>query len=192
MVKIQSPMSVGTWILTAFAPAAGLGALGWRPARRAAAVAGPFISTYTAVLIATTAIPVWHDARLVLPFVFAGSSMASAGAAVGVPRYALLGASVELAATTVMARRLGELVGRPYHEGTSGTLARLAKGATVAGAALTLAGRGRLGAPALLAGSLALRFSIIHAGRASARDPEATLGPQRERVSRSGGQVAVS
>jgi hypothetical protein len=49
-----------------------------------------------------------------------------------------------------------------------------------------LAGRGRVVAPlagaALMAASALTRFGIFEAGRASARDPKYTVGPQRERL----------
>src|SRR5207253_1057368 len=94
----------------------------------AAAALGPALSTYTAVLIADTAVPVWHEARGELPFVFAGSAMASAGAAASVltpvayagpaRRLTLTGALLETAAAWRMERRLGELA-EPYRSGTA-------------------------------------------------------------------------
>jgi hypothetical protein len=49
-----------------------------------------------------------------------------------------------------------------------------------------LPGRSRLIAAlsgaALLAGSALTRFGVFEAGRASARDPKYTVGPQRERL----------
>ena len=39
------------------------------------------LATYTAALIANTAVPAWHEARRELPFVFAAGAAASAGAA---------------------------------------------------------------------------------------------------------------
>jgi formate-dependent nitrite reductase membrane component NrfD len=91
MVKLTSPMSVGSWILTgagavfttAFLRARldrrpRLGALG---GALGGTVLGPALSTYTAVLVADTAIPAWYEARRQLPFVFAGSSVGVAGAA---------------------------------------------------------------------------------------------------------------
>lgn len=89
--KVTSPMSVGSWVLAGFGTASGLAA-GWQllgiPGRMigvggqaVSAVLGPALSTYTAALIAQTAVPVWHDARRELPFVFAASSAASAGGA---------------------------------------------------------------------------------------------------------------
>jgi formate-dependent nitrite reductase membrane component NrfD len=70
--KPTSPMSVGTWILTGYAPAALASAAsditGLLPAvgfagTVAAAALGPALASYTGVLLADTAIPAWHDAR---------------------------------------------------------------------------------------------------------------------------------
>lgn len=104
VAKLTSPMSVGTWILAAFGPAAGVAAvaeaapllpergllgLGRRllpPAGQAAglaaAVTAPALATYTGVLLADTAVPSWHEAYPELPAIFAGSALAS-GAGVG-------------------------------------------------------------------------------------------------------------
>ena len=53
-------------------------------------------------------------------------------------------------------------------------------------AGAVLARRSRLVAPlagaALMAASALTRFGIFEAGRASARDPKYTVGPQRERL----------
>jgi len=90
LFKVTSPMSVGSWILaasgTATAAAVGSELTGMFPsagraAKVASALLGMPLATYTAGLVANTSIPAWHDARLTLPFVFAGSSAASAGAA---------------------------------------------------------------------------------------------------------------
>src|SRR3954469_5823638 len=72
MFKLTSPMSVGSWILAGFGAATvpatlhaftgRLGTVG-RAAQVAAAVLGLPLSSYTAALIADTAVPVWHDAR---------------------------------------------------------------------------------------------------------------------------------
>src|SRR5207237_1975851 len=73
VAKPTSPMSVGTWILAGFGPAAGLAAaaevvpgLVPRPAGRLAGLAAaglaPALATYTGVLIADTAVPSWHEA----------------------------------------------------------------------------------------------------------------------------------
>jgi hypothetical protein len=203
--KITSPMNIGSWILaTAGATEAiataqetfGLfGRLG-RTSRAIAALFGLPLSTYTAALLANTAVPVWHEARRELPFVFAGSAAASAGAAAAIataPRdaaparhLAVLGVVAEGAATQLMEHRLGKL-GEPYRKGEAGGYARLAKGFSVAGAVLTtLRGRRRGGAVAggvlILAGSVLQRWAIFKAGVQSAEDPEYTVAPQRARL----------
>jgi hypothetical protein len=100
VAKPTSPMSMGSWILTTIAPAAGVAAIAefadrlpsrgplglvrrvLPPAGRAAGLAAagvaPALATYTAVLLADTAAPSWHEAYPELPFVFAGSALASA------------------------------------------------------------------------------------------------------------------
>ncbi len=127
-----SPMNMGSWLLAALSPpllgAAAADRLGVAPklarsAEGVAAVLGPGLATYTAVLLADTAVPVWHEAGKELPFVFAGSAAAAAGAAACLltppehagpaRRLAIGGAAAELAAVTVMERRLGELA-EPY------------------------------------------------------------------------------
>src|SRR5947209_8981411 len=204
--KVTSPMSVGTWIVSASGTASGIAATcelaGVLPrvklaAETAAGLLGPFLSTYTAALVADSVVPAWHGARRELPFVFAGSSCAGAGglvaavapSAVAGParRLALSRAGLELASTKAMEDRLGELVGKPYHEGSGGTYAKAAKAATAAGAALmAVAGRRRFGAivagSLLAAGSAFERFAVYHAGKQSAADPLATSIPQRERA----------
>jgi formate-dependent nitrite reductase membrane component NrfD len=156
MFKVTSPMSVGAWILSAFAPAVLAGAgrelLGVLPAVGRAgqvggALLGPALSTYTAALLATTSVPVWHEARRELPFVFAGSSLASAGAAATAlagpaacapaRRMAVGGAALSLTATVAMERRLGALAA-PYRAGSAHPFALAAKGLVAAGG-LTLA-----------------------------------------------------
>jgi hypothetical protein len=160
-------------------------------------VLGPALSSYTGALVADTAIPVWHEARRELPFVFAGSAAATAGGAAAIltppedagpaRRLALVGAVVEVAARKVMERRLGPFLGEPYFEGDSGRYATLAKRLTSAGAAvLALTGRRRVGAVAggalLLAGGAFQRWAVFRAGFASARDPKYTVVPQRARL----------
>ncbi len=88
--KLTSPMSVGSWILSlngaAIVPAA-YGALrsdsplAARAAEPLAAALGLPLATYTGVLLANSVIPVWSEARRELPFLFAASAAASAGAA---------------------------------------------------------------------------------------------------------------
>ena len=201
--KPTSPMSMGSWVLSAFGAALGAATVsevtGWlRPLGRlgelGAAILGLPLCTYTAVLVADTSVPVWHEARRHLPFVFAGSASASAGAAAAIltpareagpaRRLAVLGAGLELGAVTLMERALGPMA-RHYHEGPAATPARLARNLTAGGALLMLAfGRRRAGAAAagtlILAGSLAERFAVLRAGPPSAR---ATAGGETVKAS---------
>ena len=202
--KPTSPLSVGSYILSPFSAAAGATAvvelLGWFPRLKrfggvVAALFGGPMATYTAVLLANTAVPSWHEAHDELPFVFAGSAMAAGGgltmvftpvAEAGPSRkMAVTGAAIELAAMHKVETGHG-LVSEPYHLGRAGKLLTAAKTCTAAGAGLTvLAGRTRLGAVAsgtlLAAGSLLTRFGVFDAGMASARDPKYTVVPQKER-----------
>jgi Polysulphide reductase, NrfD len=203
--KPTSPMSMGSWILATSGPAFTIGAahgmLGWFPRLgRAAAVTsalfGPALATYAAVLLADTAVPVWHEARDHLPWVFAGSATMSAGAAATLVtphdcagparRLALGGAAAGLVAMQAMEQALGEL-GEPYRKGRAGMLTRAAKALTVGGAAALAAGARRRGAAALLAGAACERWAVYKAGFASANDPKYTVAPQRRRLAARGG-----
>jgi hypothetical protein len=64
---------------------------------------------------------------------------------------------------------------------------RTGQALAVSGAAAALLGRrsralSALAGAALLAGSAVTRFGLFEGGRVSARDPEYTVGPQRDRV----------
>lgn len=214
MFKITSPMSVGSWILAGSGATTSLAALNaWtgllpRPAkvaRPAAALLGLPLSTYTAALLANTAVPVWHEARRTLPFVFGSGASLSAGAAAAAVtppahaaparRLAVGAALAEGIANEFMHHRLGEH-GEPYKKGAGSLLSHLSRGATVAGAAIML-GRGASSRPAAIAagallgaGALSARWSIYRAGFQSAADPKYVIGPQRagiERGERAGG-----
>jgi polysulfide reductase-like protein len=208
VIKPTSPLSVGSWILAPFGTLSGLAAASeitgiatgiGRAAGFGAGLVGPAMTTYTAVLLADTAVPAWHAGYPDLPFVFAGSAMA-AGGGMGLlasgdvtpaRRVAVAGAAVELAATALLERRVG-YARTAYTEGRPGTLLRAARAATVAGASVAIVSglvRGRRGrmlsiaAGALLnAGSAATRFGVFDAGMVSARDPSYTVVPQRERL----------
>jgi hypothetical protein len=171
-----------------------------------AALFGPPLATYTGVLLADTAIPVWHDARHELPWIFGASASASAGAAACLfldpddarpaRRLAISGVAVEGALMQTMERRLGE-IGAVYREGAARTLSRAAKALAGTGAIL-LAVRGRrsrtaaaAGGALVCAGELCLRYAVVKAGAQSARDPKYTVGPQRERANRDGTKVTT-
>jgi formate-dependent nitrite reductase membrane component NrfD len=204
--KVTSPMSVGSWILfvssgasTTAATLELLGAL--RPAKWLAEavsfVTGPPLATYTGALLANTAIPVWSEARDELPWLFGASAAASAGATAAMVtpaaaagparRAAVAGVAAELGLVRLMRRRLG-FVGEVYELGEAGRYARVSRVCAAAGAGL-LALRGRRSRPAavvggalVLAGEVALRWSVFKAGFQSARDPRYTVLPQRKRI----------
>jgi formate-dependent nitrite reductase membrane component NrfD len=208
--KVTSPMSVGSWLLAGYVPAAGVAALsaltGRLPRTGAAATAGsallgPAVAAYTAALISNTAVPAWHDGYPEMPFVFTGSGAMAAGglgllAALSARarpdetaparNLALLGAAMETAAFERMEHRIG-MVAEPYSEGRGGAYVKAGKVLAVLGAAgALLSGRSRaaaaLSGTALIAASAATRWGIYHAGMASAGDPKYTVVPQRQRL----------
>ncbi|GAA1653916.1 polysulfide reductase NrfD [Kribbella alba] len=205
--KVTSPLSVGSWILAPFSGLAGAAAASevtgrlpiiGRLAGLGAGALGPALATYTAVLLADTSVPAWHEAHRELPFVFAGSGAAAAGglAMVATPldeagpgrRMAMVGGVVELAATEAMLRRIG-LHAEVYQKGRPGVLLKVARALTAVGVALTPFGRrsrliSTVAGASYLGGSVLTRFGVFQAGLASARDPKYVVVPQKDRVSR--------
>src|SRR5439155_16428891 len=114
-----SPMSVGSWMLAAYAPlAAGSavlpGGLGAAAGAGAAAVGLPF-SGYTAVLVSNSAVPVWQGTRRSLPALFMASAVAGAASLLDlmsltpaeqrvVRRYGVIGKLAELGAGQLVDR----------------------------------------------------------------------------------------
>lgn len=163
VAKPTSPMSVGSWLLAAYGPLAGLAAaseLAPPPAGRiglvvrtgraaglGAAVLGPAVAAYTGVLLGDTATPTWAEAGPDLPWLFVASAAAAAGGAalVAVPRaeaapaqrLALLGGVGELVGSRAVERRAG-LAAEPLRHGRAGRYTRAARACTLAGAAVTL------------------------------------------------------
>jgi formate-dependent nitrite reductase membrane component NrfD len=206
--KPRSPMSMGVWALTAFgnlaAAAVGADLLGRRKAARglgaANAVVGGYLGSYTGVLLASTAVPVWARSRLFLGPIFVSTAAATGAAACRLTLVALgmkddhptsnalarveMGAmGAELALSVINERRLGPLaagleVGRP------GKLFKAAKWAVRAGLALQLARRpaAQHAASALyLAAGLMFRYAWVGAGPLSARDDRVVAEMARSR-----------
>jgi hypothetical protein len=205
VLKPTSPLSVGSFILAPFSALSGVAAgaqvTGWFPrlgrlAGAGAAAFGPPLATYTAALVANTAVPAWHEAHKELPFVFGGSGAQAAGglAMLLVPvdqagparRMALAGAAVEVFAAELILRK--GLVAEPYRIGRPGRLMKAARNATAVASAITavVGRRSRLlsavAGATYVAASLTTRFGIFEAGMESARDPKYTVVPQRQRV----------
>jgi len=203
--KPTSPMSVGSWLLTAYSPAAGVAAASavtgllppaGRVATAAAAVLGPGVAAYTGALLADTAVPAWHDAHREMPYLFVGSAATAAGG-LGLMlvrseqsrparNLAVVGAAAELIAKGLLLRRLGPTAA-PYESGRSGNLMEVAEVLTASGlTAVALGGQSRavaaLAGAALVASSAVTRFGVFFAGVRSAGDPRYTVVPQRERL----------
>ncbi len=165
VAKPTSPMSVGTWLLTAYGPFAGvaggaellqlvprlralqpLADFAARPAGVLAALLAPGLASYTGVLLSDTATPAWHAARRELPFVFAASAGVAAGGLgmLGAPvaeagparRMAVGGAVLELA----IAQRM------EHSMGISSEMLRSGKAGLLMNAGRALTGGGVLGA----------------------------------------------
>ena len=206
VIKPQSPMSVGVWTLMAFSAGAVKGGVARviaartsrLPVRRAAqamvlasdvatVAAGLVLSTYTGVLIAVSAIPVWARNARLLPLHFGVSGLGSAAAMLELrhdhPALHRLGVGVTAVETLVEifleSRR--EAAFDPLHTGRSGMLVRI--GAALSGpvplALRVFGGRSRgmrlAAAVSMLAGSAVTRFGWMAAGRQSAADPSVPL-----------------
>lgn len=163
---------------------------------------GPVLGTYTGVLLGDTVVPIWSHTRKELPLLFGASAVAGTADVLDLlgpdeasrtvtRRLATAGKSVEMG----LAERFQHVadehpeVGRPLHEGVSGDLWKASKvltGASLAASALplprALQGIRRVVSAVLgVVGALTMRFAIVKAGTASARDPQATFAPQRRR-----------
>lgn len=206
--KFQSPMSLGSWIVTGFGAFAvpGLALTEWVcrhpgsaapivPVLAMIAVAGSalfgiFLATYTGALIAATAVPAWNVHRVVLPFHFGTTGL---GCAVAVPLLAgfnlrplsiiltVLAASETLVMLWLELRKHGE-VDSSLHHGKSGWMLRSAEALEGPLAlALVVARLHLCAAAAFLVGGLLSRFAWTSAGRASAEDPRSVLASQQSR-----------
>jgi hypothetical protein len=201
--KPRSPMSMGAWCLAGFsgtsAAAVGLDLLGkkrlTRSADAATALLGLYLGSYTAVLLSSTAVPLWARSRVYLPPIFVCTALATGaatnrlvwaatGTQVGDPRRNALGTietvamGAELALSTFNEKRLGRL-GRVLHTGNHGRLFQAAKWGVRVGLGLRLVrGPGgpwvhHLASVLYIASGLLFRFAWVEAGKASARDDEA-------------------
>jgi Polysulphide reductase, NrfD len=206
--KLQSPMSLGAWILVAFSGCVFVALLGHELILRgfanpffiavrwlgegSAAVTGLLLASYTAVLIGATAIPVWAHNRKVLPAHFLASGLGGSAAIVEllgflIPATQILGvisAGIETLLGIFFEVRKPP-VDAPLHHGKSG-VAFLVAGSLAGPAALALRILGgshpqarRAAGICFLAGSLLSRYAWIWAGRASARNVKTHFASQR-------------
>lgn len=203
-----SPMNMGSWIL-AITPAAAITAGLFARSRGVwygvgevagylSGISGLGLATYTGVLLAGSAIPVWQESRRELPFLFGSSAVAGAASLFDLlyedrrecritRAYGIAGRAAELTSSILMERRASRVpvVGRPLKKGFSGMLWRAAGVLTASSLAVLLLPRQsrakRVIAGALgTLGSIALRFAVERAGVQSARDPRASFHLQRQ------------
>ena len=195
--KPRSAMNLGAWCLMAFSTAGGAAvaadALG-RPRLASllgakTALLGTYLGSYSGVLLASTAVPVWARSRLLLPPIFVCTAVATGAAAnrlvsaAGATRSALgaietAAMGAELALSALNERRLGP-VGDVLEHGRAGRLYSIGTWSVRAGLLLR---RHRAASVLHLAGGLAFRFAWVEAGKASARDDEAVARMARGRT----------
>ena len=204
--KPTSPMSMGVYVFSVFGSASltaaasevtGIAKPLGRIAEGLAALAAPIMATYTAVLIGDTVVPAWHYARISMPLLFAATSASSAGAwglllappqAYGsARRLAVLGGIGSAVALERLHAELGDFQKEAYERGEAGLFAKSARALNFCGIVASVFAKnrpavGRLAGALLLAGGLAERFSVMRAGRISAKDPEFTIRAQRARI----------
>lgn len=224
VLKLRSVMSVGTWALSTFGLFCGLatahqaakdGLLNWFPliARLMKALPikvieivgslfGIVVASYTGVLLAATAVPVWARARTILGPLFFTSGLSTALAAISfilsldsgsrnknalerLERAEIIAATTELGLISALVPTLGSL-GKPLFKGRDGALLL---GGTVGSGLIAplllrlgwkVAGKSTprevniIASLLILVGGLVLRYVWIDAGRKSADDPQAT------------------
>ena len=223
--KWRSPMSVGTWGLTVFGgfctAAAAIETVEAGIVNRPRVVvrivrllptgliylvgSGPafFVSGYTGVLLAATAVPIWTKQHLMMGPLFVSSAMSNATAAITLvlaltrgtthgtlqrlERLDAISMLSELLILVTLRRRLGPVIGRPLDEGRLGQIHRfgvLGGGLIVPlalqGLAMAMRGRVARGLTIVasimtLTGGFLFRYVIVMAGHESADDPEATF-----------------
>lgn len=208
--KPRSPMSMGAWALTVFgnlaAAAVGADLLGRKREAKALgaanAVVGGYLGSYTGVLLASTAVPLWARSRLYLGPIFVATATATGAAACrltlaatgvkpGDPTRSALGnvetgaMFAELALSTINHRHLGPLAHGLDH-GRHGMYFKAAKWLTRGGLALRLGFRGRRGSPVhhavsgiFMLAALLFRYAWVAAGRANAREDRVVASMHR-------------
>jgi hypothetical protein len=206
--KWRSAMSMGVWtlvgfggfatggfLLTAALPLLTRTGVPVTPARvflfvvvAGAAAFGAVLATYTGVLLGATAVPVWSSHHRLLPFHFGIVALGSASAVLellGFHMAALQGigltvAAIETGVGAWLEITRGEAEARVLAHGESGLLMRAAALCTgPATLVLRAVGWTEVAAACFLLGAVLSRYGWLHAGRASARDPEETLAVQK-------------
>ncbi|WCB92194.1 hypothetical protein DSM104299_00883 [Baekduia alba] len=212
--KPRSPMSMGSWCLTLFgglgSAAVGADLIGRHREAKALgaanAVVGGYLGSYTGVLLASTAVPLWARSRLTLGPIFVSTATLTGAAATrlvlvatglppGHPTREALGRveSGAMAAELVLSEINHHHLGRLAHALEEGAGARWyarAKWLARGGLALRYARR-HLGpwtdhaaSVAFMGAALCFRYAWVRAGRSSAADDEAVARTARQRATR--------
>jgi len=202
--KPRSPMSMGSWCLTVFggllSSAVGADLLGRHKTARAlgagTAFVGGYLGSYTGVLLASTAVPVWSRSRLFLGPIFISTAtltgaattrlvLTATGLPPGHPTREALGhvengaIAAELLLSELNRHRLGRLdLAADLEEGAGGHWFRRAQWLSRAGLLARLAGKRlrlmeHVASFCFLSAALCFRFAWVRAGRSSAQDDEA-------------------
>ena len=205
IVKTRSPMSMGAWALSVFggliSAAVAADLLGRERTARtlggATAVVGGYLGSYTGVLLASTAVPVWARSRSFLGPIFVSTAtatgaattrlvLAASGVESGHPtRIALdhvqAGAmTAELALSMINERRRGTHAA-PLHHSRKMKWAKRLVNAGFGLQALRREKAGHAASVLYLAAGLLFRFAWVEAGPVSARDDRAVAQMARER-----------
>jgi hypothetical protein len=186
-----SPMSIGSYVLTAFGAFSALSLFPkiGRLAQVPAALAGAGMASYTPAFLASTASPLWSAAPRALGAEFATAAFASGAAALmlcsrepAVERLACVATLVYGASAFAVKRELKEKrVDRPLKSGRTARMHKAGLGLAIAlplacFALNAVAGRSRsrstLGAAGILAGVFLSRWALFEAGNESARSAE--------------------
>jgi formate-dependent nitrite reductase membrane component NrfD len=212
--KPRSPMSMGSWCLTLFG---GLGSaavaadlLGRRREAKALGAAnafvGGYLGSYTGVLLASTAVPLWARSRLTLGPIFVSTATLTGAAAVrlvlvatglpaGHPTREALGRveSGAMAAELLLSEINHHHLGRLAHALERGAGARWysrAKWLARAGLGMRVARRwlgpwtDNVASVTFMGAALCFRYAWVRAGRTSAHDDEAVARMARARATR--------
>ena len=206
--KLQSPMSMGSWILVGFSGCVFVAVVGIELVVRgythpaivtvlwlgegAAALMGLLLAGYTGVLLGATANPVWSENRRLLPGHFLTSGLGGAAAILElagflIPATQTIGFAasvIETGIETLLTAKKGVADG-PLHRGVSGATLRVAGFLEGPLALLIRAvwhaepwGR-ETAAICFLLGSLLSRYAWIWAGRESSHDTKTLFALQR-------------
>jgi formate-dependent nitrite reductase membrane component NrfD len=216
--KVTSPMSMGSWVLSAFSASAGASAVlpyGPRIFRPLAGVFGILagllglpLAAYTGVLLVQTAVPLWRTPLWSVLALCSGTAAAgsflellpaNAKEARAIQIFGLIGECGELLVAHQIEREASrvERVAAPLRDGLTGFLWRSAKVLTIASVVISVlpghSRKMRIAAGLLgTAAGISVRFAYFFAGKRSARDPRATFEQQRNTPALHAGRIGVN